>query len=584
MFRLLFFFIALAAAQSYNPCETSGSCCFDLGFSRTPGIDGVALQQGYEILPSSSPWGTGSFGIKVGVDPSMTRPGTANWLYSLGLLNTGSVTGTNDWRDLRVQGGGLAVVTAVILSPEISLLKANSVVLWANFTIPACLKSLSLLRSWALSYREGTTVTLYDRAGIQLDSKSFPWSLQVQSNWLNVTYTTSNVAAIRMAFTGVGYGAFYGLSACYPSTAVDKCGICGGNGSMCALRGPQPGDPCFNSSMSNSICQPGTYSANLSCIPTLYNVTGETCDGVDNDCDGVIDNGAPAISATCGVGACQVTVWGCKNGTGSNLTCVPGYPTPEVCDGVDNDCDGVIDNGNVCAQPVLGVAVVPIARCIEGRLSPSSTDCYAHFGYYNTDPFFAVTRPYPNGMYNSLTSYVPENTLCPMPTANVPQYFPPNASNSDAFRVAMCCADGASVVWSLGDGNDNFLQATVYASSAPPCETFVGQSSDLVLPISIFVDSPCVLRQNGTCSVALGYQNPNSGSPVYYVPAATGTNYFYVNDAPFLAIQPPSVFFQQRVRGAAAVQWPCPTGSESLRWTLTTARTTRQAVAQFLCR
>ena len=282
--------------------------------------------------------------------------------------------------------------------------------------------------------------------------------------------------------------------------------------------GPQPGDPCFNSSMSNSICQPGTYSANLSCIPTLYNVTGETCDGVDNDCDGVIDNGAPAISATCGVGACLVTVWGCKNGTGSNLTCVPGYPTPEVCDGVDNDCDGVIDNGNVCAQPVLGVAVVPIARCIEGRLSPSSTDCYAHFGYYNTDPFFAVTRPYPNGMYNSLTSYVPENTLCPMPTANVPQYFPPNASNSDAFRVAMCCGDGASVVWSLGDGNDNFLQATVYASSAPPCETFVGQSSDLVLPISIFVDSPCVLRQNGTCSVALGYQNPNSGSPVYYVP------------------------------------------------------------------
>ena len=74
---------------------------------------------------------------------------------------------------------------------------------------------------------------------------------------------------------------------------------------------------------------------------------GETCDGVDNDCDHRPDN-APGVDSPCavGTGACYAQ---------GRLACLPdqqllvcdaqsGSPTPEVCDGVDNDCDGLIDD------------------------------------------------------------------------------------------------------------------------------------------------------------------------------------------------------------------------------------------------
>lgn len=69
----------------------------------------------------------------------------------------------------------------------------------------------------------------------------------------------------------------------------------------------------------------------------------EICDGIDNNCDGQIDENFGAT--TCGIGACQITVQNCVGGIPQ--TCTPGAPaeTPETScgDGIDNDCDGLID-------------------------------------------------------------------------------------------------------------------------------------------------------------------------------------------------------------------------------------------------
>jgi hypothetical protein len=182
---------------------------------------------------------------------------------------------------------------------------------------------------------EGQTVCTADRLGVECGAEPLPPSPEicdaVDNNCNGQTDETSD---------DLGNGCTAGLGEC----AADGVRVCAGDGSPATVCDAVPGQPNPN----------------------------ELCDGFDDDCDGRTDEDYDLASACrVGVGQCArggVLICDPNDPTGTTCSATPGQPQAEICDGIDNDCDGTVDNG-ICCDP----APIQVNQATGGRIYDERT-------------------------------------------------------------------------------------------------------------------------------------------------------------------------------------------------------------------
>jgi Notch 1 len=149
------------------------------------------------------------------------------------------------------------------------------------------------------------------------------------------------------------------------------------------------GQPCGSSI---GACRPGVFVCTMGGLVCTGGTgpTAETCNGIDDDCNGIVDDSVPGEGVACGTGTgpCGGAMTRCIAGS---MQCVGGTSGgTEVCNGVDDDCDGIIDNGDLCNGGVCdhGQCASP---CLPGEFPcPSGKRCNMNNNCVD-DPCYGIT-------------------------------------------------------------------------------------------------------------------------------------------------------------------------------------------------
>jgi len=136
-----------------------------------------------------------------------------------------------------------------------------------------------------------------------------------------------------------------------------------------------------------TVCVNGQLQCNS--VPA---VGDDTCDGNDDDCDGNIDEdyvcATPPNCPCTAAGQCNA-VQSCVNGA---EVCQGDPISQESCDCVDNDCDGNIDEGSLCGAGATCTNCQCAFACSAGEF-PCPLGKLCNNGFCIADPCFGVTCP-----------------------------------------------------------------------------------------------------------------------------------------------------------------------------------------------
>jgi hypothetical protein len=170
----------------------------------------------------------------------------------------------------------------------------------------------------------------------------------------------SGTAGVGVCMAGVQNCVGGDFSACIGEVRPAAAEVCNGIDDDCdgtADDGNPGGGLACSTGLSGS-CGTGevTCSGGLLTCRSLAMGTTEICDAQDNDCDGLLNEGFPGLGTACtsGLGTCRVggvIVCNPTNPAGAPVcNAVPSAGRVEQCDYVDDDCDGVVDDGFIGAS------------------------------------------------------------------------------------------------------------------------------------------------------------------------------------------------------------------------------------------
>lgn len=206
------------------------------------------------------------------------------------------------------------------------------------------------------------------------------------------------------------------------------------------------------SATGQNICQNGTIVN--TCTPGNSTGADDNCNGIDENCDGIADNNFAATTTSCGLGACASTgVQQCISGQITD-TCTSYTATDEECDGIDNNCDGQVDEG--CNSGISGMRVSKVI--LKEDFAGAIPETWTMSGSWNTEnscgrniesPFVS---PYAIVDSSCTTTGIAELVSPPLATdfCSDAQLAFSNQYNHNTGNVEVDISDDGGITWTNG--------------------------------------------------------------------------------------------------------------------------------------
>lgn len=256
-----------------------------------------------------------------------------------------------------------------------------------------------------------------------------------------------------------------------------------------------------------SCTAPDGYVEDVDCddfTSTTFPGAPEQCNGMDDSCDGVADDGDPGGGSTCATGLLGVCATGTTACTGGSVVCAQNQSASnEQCDNLDNDCDGAVDDGNPgglqdCATGDQGVCGEGVTYCTHGvidcvqKQGPSAEVCDARDNDCNgqSDDGLATQTWHPDADGDGHGNGTVSTQACTRPSGYVANTSDCNDGDAGIYLGALETCDGVDnncngsvdegemLTWYRDADGDGYGSASLSTQACTPPSGYVANTSD----------------------------------------------------------------------------------------------------------